>query len=319
MSVFEQYDFDPLSTDIPTSPDFPLKQLKSVIWSARRHLRGMDRDDVLLLERYVEKSVDETRAEYVKGELDDYVAQLLEHGGWELGYLPHPEEASEADIRYLLTHWSAEWDDPINVASEQDLSRVEALEMAVMAGLPSIPPIEKFTETRSAAVLALMLVAEAIDQLRWHKEGPADLRADLKWVGLCAAADTAIEAALALGLAERLHNELNVRAELSKEQSEELKRQRLQIGRERARHSAKQRHEPSRQAMQYVQAEWNAHAHEYDHNKSEFARIYEKLVAQNFTTAKGDPLKVKDRTIREVWLRDCPSASKPAKKPADRE
>lgn len=66
---------------------------------------------------------------------------------------------------------------------------------------------------------------------------------------------------------------------------------------------AGRKHAPMNRAREWVAAEWRKHAGDYDGNKSAFARDYSRLVAQRFTTAKGDPLTVTDKQIRDVWLR----------------
>lgn len=313
MSSFGRYEFDYLEGELPASPAFPFKQLRSVVWQARRHLRGMDSDDVHRLAEYVEASIAEQRGEYVREELDSYVAQILEHGSWELGYLPYPEEATEADVRHLLTNWPAEAHDFPRLPSEDDLSELNAFEMALDAKLPAIPPLEELDDpVRAAAVLALMLVAESLNRLDWHRDAPRPLKGDMQFIGVGAAGDVAIEAALALGLAERLQRERTVRAELSKEQQQTLKRQRAEIAKETARQSAARRHEPSRKAMEFVRQEWALHAAGYDQNKSAFARTYVDLVAQQFQNARGEPLKITEKTIREVWLRDIAFTAKQA-------
>lgn len=57
------------------------------------------------------------------------------------------------------------------------------------------------------------------------------------------------------------------------------------------------RHQSRALAMEWVQLEWKAHADGYDHNKSEFARAYARRCAMEKACS------VKERTIREVWLR----------------
>jgi hypothetical protein len=72
----------------------------------------------------------------------------------------------------------------------------------------------------------------------------------------------------------------------------------------RAQLSAKRRYEPYRQAEAFARHDWVSLAGSYGNNKSAFARDYSRLIAQKFSTARGDPLKVTEKTIREVWLRD---------------
>lgn len=82
---------------------------------------------------------------------------------------------------------------------------------------------------------------------------------------------------------------------------------------ELARTGADARHGPTREARDWVRAEWNAHRAGFDGNKSEFARVYSKRLLNERS------IKVKEKQIREVWLQDTPPAGKRAGLPADRE
>lgn len=50
-------------------------------------------------------------------------------------------------------------------------------------------------------------------------------------------------------------------------------------------------------ARDFVVAEWIAHREDYGHNKTDFAKHYEKRVLNEFD------VKVSDKTIREVWIK----------------
>lgn len=76
---------------------------------------------------------------------------------------------------------------------------------------------------------------------------------------------------------------------------------------------ALRQHTPKRQAREWVESEWRSHRDEYGGNKSAFARDY----SARLRNERG--LKVSDKQIREVWLRDPPSASRPAGVPASGE
>ncbi len=71
------------------------------------------------------------------------------------------------------------------------------------------------------------------------------------------------------------------------------------------------RHAPSNSAKTFVREEWAKHRHEYDGNKSEFARIYVRRVFNEHG------VKVTEKQMREVWLKDTPSASNQAGMRAD--
>lgn len=298
MSCFD--DFDPLVGNVP---DYPFKRLKATIWMARNRLRGLDIKQLRLIERVVQDSMSEQRAVYVEEETDSLIAGLLEHGGWELSYLKNPGEAGEPEIRYLLEHWPSDADDQPNLPSENDLSDVEALELAIDAGLPASPPgLVSDDPAKCAAVLALMLAAECFAALDWDLDVPDSISLDVKLVSLSIAADAAIEATRSVGLAERLHREASIREAMSTEQRAQLHAQVVRITRERAKFAAGKRHSSMRQAKLFVQAEWYEKAEAYKRNKSDFARTYVALIRDRFLDSKGDPLRVTEKTIRDVWL-----------------
>ena len=58
-------------------------------------------------------------------------------------------------------------------------------------------------------------------------------------------------------------------------------------------------------AIEFVKAEWVKHRTAYRDNKSEFARIYSRRVLNEHG------VKVTDKQIREVWLKNHPVASNP--------
>jgi hypothetical protein len=77
-------------------------------------------------------------------------------------------------------------------------------------------------------------------------------------------------------------------------------------GKARAKVAAAKRHESSNKARVFVKNEWDKHKTSYNNNKSAFARSYVALIANQFKDAKGDPLKITEDTIKEIWLKDPP-------------
>jgi hypothetical protein len=67
--------------------------------------------------------------------------------------------------------------------------------------------------------------------------------------------------------------------------------------------AASNRHTATNLAKEFVRAEWSRHRSAYKNNKSEFARTYVALIANQFQDAKGDPLKVTEKTIKDKWLK----------------
>lgn len=76
------------------------------------------------------------------------------------------------------------------------------------------------------------------------------------------------------------------------------------------------RHEFSNSAKEFVKQEWAAKKAAYGSNKTEFARSYVPIVANRFVDRHGDPLKITEKQLREVWLSDTPPACKPARQRA---
>jgi hypothetical protein len=76
------------------------------------------------------------------------------------------------------------------------------------------------------------------------------------------------------------------------------------------------RHATSREAKRWVQEEWEKHRGSYKENKSDFARTYVSLVCKKCKKNNGDPFTVTEKQMREVWLRNTPSASTQAAQPA---
>ena len=69
------------------------------------------------------------------------------------------------------------------------------------------------------------------------------------------------------------------------------------------------RHTKMNEVKSYVIEEWNLHRLAYKNNKSEFSRIYARIISTKFQKQDGSALSVTEKTIRDVWLRDTPSAS----------
>lgn len=77
--------------------------------------------------------------------------------------------------------------------------------------------------------------------------------------------------------------------------------------RSRAQETAARRHIKNDQPKIFVASEWQAYRVEYANNKSAFARVYVRLLKQRFG------VDITEKQLREVWLRDTPSARKPTR------
>ena len=65
-------------------------------------------------------------------------------------------------------------------------------------------------------------------------------------------------------------------------------------------------HAPNRRARAFVVAEWSLHREAYENNKSAFSRDYVKRLLNEMG------VRVTEKQMREVWLKDTPSTSKQA-------
>lgn len=77
----------------------------------------------------------------------------------------------------------------------------------------------------------------------------------------------------------------------------------LQEGRTRG---TKKRSETYLRARHWVWAKWQDEKDQYGGNRASAARDYEPLIPRHFTTAGGDPLKVKRETLADTWLKKAP-------------
>jgi len=82
---------------------------------------------------------------------------------------------------------------------------------------------------------------------------------------------------------------------------------------ERATELASRRHQPTNKARVWVVSEWGTHKADYMGNKSAFARDYVGRLRHELGVS------VTEKQLREVWLKDTPSAGKPDGIPADGE
>jgi hypothetical protein len=252
--------FDPLEGAIPSYPFF---DLFDIAWKAREFLEGMTYKDIQWIEKDVDLAIEAMRVRYAKARNRD--SEPLE---------TEPDEF------------------------EDELSEIEALRMALElsflhfeSGEPSDNPV------RCAAVLTLMYVSSCIEALECPDEdlgtcddGPIAAR-------LISAANHAINAASALGLAESHAHASRIEDELDFE----LKEQLADFSTERARRAAQKKHQKNRDAKALV-FEW------CDKNMSRFNSMDDAAmdIAESFIPQKF-------RAVRD-WMTEWKklrSASKP--------
>ncbi len=265
--------------------------------------------------------------ESIAEETECRVQTLYRDGGWELNYLPNApwqEEVEHAgyhlqrtitedEIRDLLANWSSDWDDQPSLPGQEDFDELTALkdclgyewfEKSELIHFGLIEP----EEHEFFAVFALMIICEAVHsnpRIKIKHYWPEPTLSQIKAIG-----SASINAVEAMAYAERLQREQKIRKSLALEQPEILKKELSRRTSEKAVNAANIRHAANNMARDWVCKEWKQHRESYSGNKSDFSRTYVTRVVNEFINSKGEPLKVTEKTIREVWLSDTPSAGK---------
>ena len=172
MAFFHQFDeFDPLTG---AAPSHPFSQLPSIVSRARRLLKNRTRDEIISAAH----SADFFMEEYFRAAKDNYIRRLLDRGGTELDHLP-PESRNEAGVREFLDNWPVAADENRpDVPTSDNTTELEALKEGIgtfeLDGDDDFPNGHEF---EYFAVLALWLVADAIDWLKWTSDPQAQTRA----------------------------------------------------------------------------------------------------------------------------------------------
>lgn len=263
-----------------------------------------------------------TTAEETEKYIHDRASFLSTEGGWELAYLPmdHDEywygvrrSVSYDEIRHLLENWPSYADVQPDLPSSEDIDDLYALGEILCNGYPydSIDGCEGASETELYAVLALMQLDYAASDIRASRgehEIVGAVSENEQSRRLIRAANHIIEATETICYAERNLSEEQSRLRRESLQDEVVKAARVAV----ARAGGRARHGASNEAREWVRVQWQEHRQAYENNKSEFARHYMALVRERFVTRKGAPLRITDKTIREVWLSDSPAAGKTA-------
>lgn len=268
--------FDPLEGDVPLYPFFGLFD---VAWKARKFLKGLSKDQILWIEHDVDYQIERVR--------DLFREVALE------GIDSHNEPA--------LEEFEEQYEEP---------SKVEALSFATDVGWgPTSPEEPGSCPAKCAAVLTLMLVADCVETLECPEEdlgfsddGPVAAR-------LISAANSAFDAALALGLALKYERDIQITNEMEVDMEQLV----ADLNSDRARRAAHRKHGPTNLAKAFVIAEWSKHKSAYSENKSAFARDYVRRVHNEYQVS------ITEKQMREVWLKDTLPASKPDGLPASGE
>lgn len=269
--------FDIYNPFVDRPPEWPFRKLDDVASRALKMLRSYQLEELKIWAAEVDKAVEYERELYVSMETDHYIDRLVSHGGWELRYLPDGYHATEINIRWLLNNWPSEADDLPDLPSEEDVEDVEALQAALDYDRFQNPieshhftpkPAERWWDYQDCifALLALMKVEEALLSLGWMKNGYGWRPSDTPRVRVEAAADAALDAMEAMGVAEKFAA-INLERGIAKTQLERAavvpvtspaqeplpSMERINAARERGR---KNRAETYSQIEDFVKAAW---------------------------------------------------------------
>lgn len=279
---------------------------------ALRMLERRTLDEIRFSAGEIQKEIDSSIEAYIENETNSLVENLNENGGYQLRYLPDGSSGTKREIRELLENWSAEFDDPSGMPKRDDLSSLDALSNFLEHDNdPDIEFIQLGLCEAEAhefyAVLALMIICQAshsnpssfTNKDAYRKEG-------LTFEQITEIGDATIRAVEIMGYADRVEFEVKVKKAL---QSKHLVILEVEVAKrvsERASKAAQKRHGRNDPAKYFVAAEWKRTCTEYDGNKTAFTRDYVRRVLNEFG------ITVTEKTMREVWLKDTPSAGKQA-------
>lgn len=247
------------------------------------------------------------------------VRRLAEDGGWELNYLPDGSLGTEGEIRALLSDWpSHSSDKPSLPTVDNVMSDLDALEdmLSDVNPLDAIPGFAKALQAELFAVLALVKLDDAARALHIPERRTVD--GTVIWPGatpwevgkVIEGASALIEAMELVCYAERELTDLQrkqLRDEAQERWDDEI---RADTRRANARLGGLAKHAAASKAKAFIMTEWMAHRLAYGNNKSAFARDYVRRVKNELN------VRVTEKQMREVWLSDTPSASKPDGQPA---
>lgn len=246
----------------------------------------------------------------------DLITRPCTDGGSQLNLGQTDCPHTENEISNLIEGWAKQWDDPSGLPARDGLSDLDALrwfgtytgDKQLWYGL--IEP----EEYEFYAILALMTICAAVHLVQPTRNDSPQNPAEPTILQLKVIGRAAINATKAIAHAESLHSaELSRPFDASKQatiQAEAVAEALSREASERAAKAANKRHAPSKSARDWVCKEWALLSDSYSGNKSEFSRIYAARVKHEFKDSKGEPLSVTEKTIREVWLSNTPTAGK---------
>lgn len=305
----------------------PFPTLRSMKWRAEQILKKSRHENQWrMAAETLEHWISEYKESRLNEEMENFIykrsRQLSEEGGWELAYLPHDiyhrddpnHMATEADIRYLLENWPMGVDVQPDFPKEEDFEDLDVLQEILCSGHPydNIDGFENATEAELYAVLALMKIEKAAYCLHIAPK-KSDMEAMVsrgphpwKMQKIIDAGNLLIEAMEIVSYADR---ELS-RSQLRALKNEQQARFEIDLKNEARKETASKGGIASNQKLvaprDFVKSEWAKHRNVYKNNKSAFARDYARRVLNEFS------VQVTEKTIREVWLSNTPTTSKPA-------
>ena len=246
--------------------------------------------------------------QYIEQETESYVQRIASDGGWELGYLPEGSRGTEDEIRYLLNNWSGEWDDRPDLPSRDEINDLDALADCLQfdnfneADLIHFGLVEP-EEHEFYAVLTLMIICESFHSNSFSESANhyqfEPTVSQVKAIGIAT-----IQAVEAFAYADKIQVNEKIKRAIASAQPGMLIAALEAQNSDRASKAAKKRHAKNDAARNFVISEWQKNFAGYDGNKTAFTRHYVRRVLNEFN------IRVTEKTMREVWLKNTLSASK---------
>lgn len=263
-------EFDAFTDEVPFEP----------IW----RLRGMQARAKLVLEnrseheiRVAASTIEWLTSEYFYKEKESWIAHQIKNDGPILRYLPD-EKRTEDGLWELVDHNPDIISDEFDFPNEENTSRLEALEESLKGvdlddeNFPDAKPYEYF------AVLALVLIGEAILSFQDDEWWPPVLKEDLPMVRLSSIANNAVDIMEVICRAEQRQDEHEMRKRIEfflhdnerriPEQVDELVRQRVSLA---ASLAATARHKETSESRSAALLCWDATGSKFS-SRTAFAR-----------------------------------------------
>lgn len=287
----------------------PFEQISSILWRANQILSKRSTDQLDKAAIWLKKGISEIISQNIEEEIYDRASALHAQGGWELSYLPHDCEPTEQEIRDLLENWPSDADDPLSLNGENGFSDL-AIVHELLPDCTSAISIEDWLDISHAELYAVLALIHVEYAASCFSEDTANLPSEnwqeksYKLDYPTHLANHVIDAMEIICWAERELPDAALLARRNEEKNDIAKAAAAVAVKNNASHAAKVKYAVNNAARYFVQKKWEEERTQYKNNKSDFARTYVKIVAQEFLDSNQDPLRITERTLKEDWLSD---------------